>query len=583
MQPLRDLTSIAALALCLLAPAAAAAQPRAAADLLETTGAPGRPGGRLVMALRAEPKTFNPAAAFETVSLAVIRRLTADLIHVDRETQLPGAALAKSWTVAPDGRRFRVELRRGLKFSDGEPLDAADVVFSFTVYLDEKVAAPQRPFLIVGGEPITVSKLGPHTLEFTLSQPYAVGERIFDNVAILPRHRLEAAYREGSLPRAWGLDTPPSEIAGLGPFRLKRFVPGQRLELERNPHYWKVDREGRRLPYLDEIVFLFVASQDAQVIRFKAGETHLLNRLDAASFNLLRQESRERDYVMKDLGPGLQYQFLFFNLNDLDGRDLPEIERKQLWFRQLAFRQAVSSAIDRAGIARLVYNGRATGVASHVTPGSKLWLNRSLAPPPRSLEAARRLLRSAGFSWDGDGRLIDGSGSPVEFSIVTNSSNSERVQMATIIQDDLSQLGVTVRVAALEFRAFIDRVMSSHDYEAALLGLSGGDGDPNSSINVLTSGGSHHLWRLSAGAAPAPWQAEVDRLMGRQPTVLDPAERKRLYDRVQELVADNVPFIPLVSPNVLVGAARDLGNFRPAVLDHFTLWNSEELFWRADP
>ncbi len=550
-----------------------------AGDLLVTSREPGRPGGRLVVALRSEPRTFNPVLAGDVTSLAVIRRLTADLIHVDRATQRTAAALAESWTRSADGRRFEVELRRGVRFSDGEALDAADVEFSFEVYLDAAVASPYHQQLLVGGEPIAVRRLGSHTLAFELAEPDAWGERLFNDLAILPEHRLAPAYAQGRLAEAWGLGTPPEEIAGLGPFRLKRYLPGQRLELERNPHYWKADRDGTRLPYLDELVFLFVASEDAQALRFQAGDTHLIDRLSAASFALLERRPR-RDYVLRDLGPGLGYEFLFFNLNDLSGRDLPAVERAQRWFEQQAFRRAVSAAIDREAIVRLVYQGRATPIASHVSPGNRLWAHAGLPAPERSLAAARRLLRAAGFTWDEGGRLRDAGGEAVEFSLAASASNGDRQRMAALIQDDLGQLGMKVRIVPLEFRSLLDRVLRGFDYQASLFGLGAGDGDPSSGMEVWLSSGSHHFWRPRQSSPATAWEAEIDRLMRRQKSALDPRRRKELTDRIQELVAEQVPFVFLVSPNVLVGARRDLGNFAPAVLGHSTLWNVEELFWR---
>ncbi len=571
---------LAVLALALAVPLdEPAAQP--AEELLVTSREPGRPGSRLVVALRSEPKTFNPVLAGDVTSLAVIRRLTADLIHVDRATQRTVPALAKSWTRSPDGRRFEVELRRGVRFSDGEALDAADVLFSLEVYLDPAVASPYRQQLLSGGEPIAVHRLESHTLAFELAEPDAWGERLFNDLAILPEHRLAPAFSEGRLAEVWGLGAAPEEVAGLGPFRLKRYRPGERLELERNPYYWKADRDGQRLPYLDELVFLFVASEDAQALRFQAGETHLIDRLSAASFALL-ESRRDRERVLRDLGPGLGYEFLFFNLNDLAGRELPEVERKQRWFELQAFRRAVSSAIDRDAIVRLVYRGRATPIASHVSPGNRLWAHDGLAAPELSLEAARELLRKAGFTWDGEGRLRDPRGEAIAFSIAASASNGDRQRMAALIQDDLGRLGISVRVVPIEFRSLVDRVLRTFDYEACLFGLGAGDGDPNSGMEVWLSSGGHHFWRPRQSRPATAWEAEIDRLMRQQKTTLDPGRRKPLTDRVQELVAEQAPFVFLVSPNVLVGARRDLGNFAPAVLGHSTLWNVEELYWRRN-
>jgi peptide/nickel transport system substrate-binding protein len=272
---------------------------------------------------------------------------------------------------------------------------------------------------------------------------------------------------------------------------------------------------------------------------------------------------------------------MFFNMNDLSASARAEGARRQQWFTQVAFRQAVSLAIDREGIVRLVYRGRATPIWGHVPPGNKQWVNGALPKPPRSVARARELLQQGGFAWRGDGTLLDAAGQPVEFTLITNSGNAERTQIATIIQDDLKQLGMRVTVVPLEMRALLDRVLTSHDYDACVLGLGGGDGDPNSEMNVWLSSGGTHLWRPAQPKPATAWEAEIDALMREQIATRDAARRKRLYDRVQQVVAEQLPIIGLVSPNVLVGAARGLGNFRPTVLDHHALWNIEELFWRG--
>jgi peptide/nickel transport system substrate-binding protein len=539
-----------------------------------------RSGGRLVASLRAEPQTFNPVTATDNPSRTVIALTMADLVHTNRLTQESEAALAESWTASPDGRRFTLELRRGLRFSDGHPLDADDVVFSFQVYLDAAIASSHRDLLIVGGEPIEVRKTDAHRLEVELAEPYAVGVQIFDSIAILPEHRLADAYREGRLAQAWGLSTPPEEMAGLGPFQVERYVPGERLELARNPHYWKTDQQGRRLPYLDKVVFLVIPDKEAQTIRFRTGEVDVIERLAADDFSRL-EASGAGDYALHDLGPGFDVHFLFFNLNDLEDGGDEDLAARQEWFRSRGFRRAVSLAIDRDAIVKLVYQNRASALASHVTPGNKRWHHRGLPPPRRSLAAARRALEGAGFSLDAGGRLHDAGGRPVRFSIVTNSGNSERVRMATIVQEDLRQLGIEVQIAPLEFRALVDRLTKTFDFEACILGLTVGD-DPNQVVNVWHSTGNGRLWRLHRTRPEPPWQLEIDRLMTVQVTEPDGAARKGLYDRVQEILAEQEPCVLLVSPNVLVGARRGLGNFRPAVLEPLTLWNVDELYWQGN-
>ncbi len=575
----RILAITVAVGLCLLG-TAAGPRPGLLEDVVTSGGEVGQPGGRLSVALRSEPKTLNPITSVDVSSREVIAQLNADLVHINRQSQLTEPALAKSWKVSADGLRYTLLLRHGLRFSDGQPFDADDVVFSFKAYLDESVHSPQRDLLIVGNKPIAITKIDPYSVLFELSRPYAAAERLFDSVAILPRHLLEDAYRSGKLSQSWGVETSAQQVAGLGPFRLKEYVAGQRMTLERNPYYWKTDHDGRRLPYLDQITFVFVPNADAEVIRFKAGETDMINRVSAEDYSTLERDQGAQSFRLWDLGPSLEFNFLFFNLNSTVPAQSPGLARKQAtWFRQLKFRQAVSLAIDRESITRIVYRGRGTPLWSPVTPGNNLWVNASVPHPARSLPSAKALLQSAGFSWKLDGTLVDAASVPVEFTIITSASNAQRAKMATMIQADLKDLGIQVDVVPMEFHSVLDRIFQTHDYEAAILGLGGGDVDPNSDMNVWESTGNDHVWDLGEAHPATSWEAEIDQLMEKQLSTLKAEDRKHIYDRVQVILAEELPIICLASPNILVGARTELGNFKPATLDPHTLWNSSELFF----
>jgi peptide/nickel transport system substrate-binding protein len=571
---------------CLLTGAcfAAALAPDAAKpgeELARLVDVSGHYGGHLTIGERAELKTLNPVTATDAVSREVIGRLMGDLIEINRSTQQTEPALAKSWKISPDGRTFTLQLRKGIRFSDGHPFDADDVVFSFNVYMDEAIDSPQRDLLIIDGKPIVVTKLDQYTVRFALPRPYAAAERLFDGLAMMPKHLLEKPYREGHFVQAWSLNAQAAEIAGLGPFRFKQYVPGQRIIVERNPYYWKVDRENQRLPYLDELVFLFVGTEDAQVMRFEAGETDIVSRLSTENYNLLSREKSRLGSQLADMGPSLEYNFLLFNLNDLSGKKLDEVAGKQAWFRDLKFRQAISVAVDRDSIVRLVYGARGAALWGNVGPGNKLWINQNIPHPQRSVETARQILKSAGYSWNQAGQLLDTAGRQVEFSIITSSSNSQRMKMATLLQDDLSHLGMQVHVVPLEFRAMIDRVFQNFNYDAAIMGLGGGDADPNPEMNVWAFAGTSHLWHLGETKPASDWERELDQLMQQQMVTLDYNKRKQLYDRAQQLIAENLPFIFLGTPNILAGADSKVGNFHPAVLDPYTLWNADELFVRG--
>jgi peptide/nickel transport system substrate-binding protein len=566
---------------CACFAAAPAAQPATSGEeLQQVSSVSGQYGGHLIIGDRAEPKTFNPVIATDAISREVTGRMMADLVDINRDSQQTEPALAKSWKISRDGRVFTLALRKGIRFSDGHPFDADDVIFSFAVYMDQKIDSPQRDLLIIDGKPIVVTKLDQYTVRFALPRPYAAAERLFDGLAILPKHLLEKPYREAQFAQTWSLNVPASAIAGLGPFRLKQYTPGQRIVLERNPYYWKVDRDHQRLPYLDELVFVFVGTEDAQLMRFEAGETDIISRLSAENYKLLSRNQARTGSQLVDKGPGLEYNFLLFNLNNLGSKKLDEIMPKQAWFRDSRFRQAVSAAVDRDSIVRLVYGSRGTALWGNVGPGNKLWVNQNIPHPKRSRERARQLLKSAGFTWNSSGQLLDGSGKAVEFSIITSSSNTQRMRIATLIQDDLSHLGMQVHVVPLDFRAMLDRIFQSFDYEVAVMALGGGDADPNPEMNVWLSNGSSHLWQLGETKPSSSWEREIDQLMQEQMVTLDYQKRKQLYDRVQELISENVPFVFLATPNILAGADARVGNFKPAVLDPYALWNADELYVR---
>ena len=229
--------------------------------------------------------------------------------------------------------------------------------------------------------PPEITPIDSSTIDFRFSQPLADGVRVFDSLAILPEHLVRPIFEADKFSEAWNVTTPPVEMAGLGPYRFKEYRPGERVVLERNPYYWKVDSAGTRLPYIDEVIFLFVPTEDSQVIRFQSGETDLIDRIGARNYRTLAATAEPATYQVADLGPGLSYEFLFFNQNDVSSRELTVVQRKQEWMNRLEFRQAISVAIDRKAIVRLVYDSLASPLATHVSAGHKHWRNSQIKPP----------------------------------------------------------------------------------------------------------------------------------------------------------------------------------------------------------
>jgi peptide/nickel transport system substrate-binding protein len=538
--------------------------------------------GRLVVTKSAGPKTFNRLLSADDQTNSITGCLNSSLVRINRQTLLPEAELASSWQSSPDGRVLTFALRPGVKFSDGHVFTADDVLFTFQLINDPKITTTVSDQFGFEGRRVAVEKIDDHTVRFTFPAPYAAAERLFDGIPMLPRHALEQAYREGRFEQVWSPAAAPEQIIGLGPFRLKEYKAGERIVLARNEHYWKTEA-GRHLPLVDELVFEIVPDRNAQLLRFQNGESDLLSPVSAEDLATLAPLAQQGRISITDAGPGMIRELFWFNLNN--GRDKatgrPLVDPVKLaWFQQTRFRQAVSHAIDRDAIVRLAFAGRAEPQWGFLSSGDKLWYQETRKYPP-DLSRARTLLAEAGFKWEAEGgALRDAQGHLVEFTLLTNSGNALRQKISTLIQSDLARLGIKVNLAAIEARALLGRINERFDYEACLLALVSGDADPNAHTDILVSSGSGHWWHPRQTKPATPWEARIDELMQQQRSTLSQPERKKLFAEVQQIMAEEQPFIFLATRHLIVAARTDIGNLKPALLPDFVLWNCEELFGR---
>ena len=544
---------------------------------------PGRPGGRLVFAALGEPKSYNALLAMDQNTLAVAQRLHAGLVALNRLTHKIEPALAKSWTFSADRRQLDLRLREGVRFSDGHALTADDVVFTFTALTDRRLNLRLSTSFIVDGQPVRAEKLGDYAVRLHYPKPTAQAEQDLSEVPILPRHKLEAAYQAAQMESAWTPAAPPQEVVGLGPFKVKEYAAGQRLVLERNPHYWKTDKNGIRLPYLDTMVFLFIPDQNAQRLRLESGEVDMLDDLRPDDFAALQRVAGPKGLMLADVGPDINSEFLWFNQNPEANPQTgkPHLApHKYRWFSDVRFRRAVAHAIDRRALIEAGFLGKASPSYGPFNESNKLWSNPSVPRYDYDPGRARALLREAGFNARAGAPLLDPSGQRVEFSLLTNAGNKPREKLASLIQQDLAKVGVTVRLTTLETGAMVQSITTSA-YEACLFVFRNGNPDPSSQQSVWLSASPMHAWYPRQKTPASEWERRLDQLMTGQMVAFDFGERKRLVDEAQQVIAENVPFIYLVSKNILVGARRHVGNFKPSVLDHRTLWNSDELYLRA--
>lgn len=338
----------------------------------------GTHGGRFVIATTNAPKTFNPLMAGEQSSNDVNNLMYAGLAEFDNASQTVYPLLAKSWDVSPDGLTYTWHLRHGARFSDGHPITSSDVLFMFELVYDAGLGPSLRDLLMVDGKPFEVSAPDSYTVVTKLPGAHSLAVASIGALRILPRHVLEGAHRRGRFASAYPVTTPPESLVTSGAFRLRRYVPGEKVVLERNPFWLGVDRQGQRLPYLDELVFLVVPDQSTAALKFHAGDVDALDNVKPEDYKTYIDGMDAGDYSLHDLGPSLTTNFLWFNLNRVreskPGRHLgdPRVAaEKYHWFANRAFRRAVSSAIDRDAIIRgpffgeAIKNWSAPSVGSH--------------------------------------------------------------------------------------------------------------------------------------------------------------------------------------------------------------------------
>jgi len=532
-------------------------------------------GGRLVVSQASGPKTFNPLFATDTDTLGILNCVMSVLVRINRQTGEAEPELAESLTSSSDHRVLTIRLRPGVTFSDGHPLTADDVLFTFQVIYDPALRSSVRDVLDIEGGQIVVEKKDSRTITLTFPKPVATSERLLDSVHILPKHRLEADYRAGRFASRWDLSTPPEEIVGLGPFRLKEYVPGERTVLVRNPHYWKRDPAGRPLPYLDEITFLIVPDRSTRVLKFQQGELDLLSPLTPEEVARLEPQVAARRIRIYDLGPSLISEVMWFNLNPR-ARSLSPT--KLAWFQDVRFRQAVSFAINRQALIDVVFAGKAAPVWGPV-PTTSPWFHQGVKTYPYDPLRAKALLAEAGFSdRNGDGVLEDAQGNALAFTLVTNAGNPLRERMGLMIQEDLKKVGIRVNFAPIETKTMLDRLARGTDYEAGLLAIAAGDTDPSSLRNFLLSSGSNHWWNPQQPTPATEWEKRIDELLNEFLTTGDQRRRKALFDEVQTILSEQVPLIYLVARDLIVGAKPTVGNLKPGLLPDPLLWNAEELY-----
>ncbi len=484
----------------------------------------------------------------------------AKLVRVNKGTQMVEPWLADSWETSTDGLRLALKLHPNTTFADGHPFTADDVVFSFDAAYDEKAEGVLADSLKVDGKKLAVAAPDPHTVVITFPAPYAPGPRMLDNLPIYPRHKLEAALKAGTFGSAWGLATPLTEVTGLGPFTLTGYTPGQRLVFDRNPHFFKRAADGSALPKLDRISVEILADPNAEVLRLDAGQLDTLStEVPAEMYATVKRSADAGRAQLLDLGVAYNADALWFNLKPgaFDG------DPRAKWIQRDELRKAISLAVDRKLFADTVFLGAAVPVDGPETPANTQWY-WDHPVTPHDPAAAKKLLASIGAS-------------DAHFTLITQRGRPNLERGCGVIRDELKKIGITVDVVALDGGAVIQRFLVTRDYDAVYFTVTKTDTDPAVNLDFWRSSGGGHAWNMSQPKPVTPWEAQIDAAITKQVAASDPAERKRLYDQVQQTFAEHLPMIYFAAPRIYVAASARLTGFIPALNRPQLLWAPEML------
>lgn len=553
-------------------------------DYLLSRSPAGRYGGTFVSSTIGEgPKTFNSWNSMDATSSLASDLMFDGLVATDAFTGDIIPKLAKSIKVLPDKKTYIIELRHGLKWSDGKEITADDVFFTWDkIVFGGFGNTSTRDAMYIGEELPKIEKIDKYTVKFTTPKPFSPFLRQL-SVPIAPKHILEPVTKKGKRAFAsfWSSNTNPKDFVTSGAFKLKEYVPAQRLVYERNPNYYIIDEKGQKLPYLDKYIILIVGDLNNELLKFKSKELDTVG-LRGSNVALFKEKEKFSDYKIYNLGPDTGTMYFAYNLNTRknDKGKYYVNPVKQKWFNDENFRKATDYAFDREN---MVFN-IASGVAAPLftpEPLSSIYLNEKIAKGhAQDIQKAKELLKKSGFYWKNN-KLFDKEGHKVEFDLYTNAGNTERESIGVMVKQDLEELGMTVNFKPIEFNTLVSKLVNSNDFDAVIMGFTGSPLEPYGGKNVWYSNGTLHVFNMrktpEENKILFPWEKELNDIFDKASLELDFEKRKALYEQYQQLIYDVKPIIYLYSPIRISAIRNKFGNVFPTELGG-VVHNIEEIY-----
>ncbi len=471
-----------------------------------------------------EPSTLLPVLASDSASSDVNSLVYNGLVRYDKDLKLEGE-LAKSWDISPDNLTITFHLRHGVKWHDGAPFTSADVLFTYRVYVDPKTPtayAEDFKQVVKAGAP------DPYTFRVTYAKPYAPALGSW-GIGILPKHLLE------------GKDITKSPLArhpiGTGPYKFVEWKSGEKIVLEANPDYF----EGK--PYIHRVVYRIIPDLSTEFLELQSGGLDFMG-LTPIQYKTQTETPAFRRRFNKYRYLAFGYTYLGYNL-------------RRPMFQDKRVRQALSYAINKQEIVDGVLLGLGEVATGPYKPDTWVY-NPNVKRYPYDPAKARKLLAEAGWrDTDGDG-ILDKDGKPFSFTIVTNQGNDLRVKAGEIVQRRFKEIGIDVKLRVIEWASFLKEFINPGNFDATILGWSGGPEPDQYTIWSSTQTGPHQLNFIDFR------NAEVDKLLEEGRRTFDRKKRKKIYDRFQEILAEEQPYTFLYAPDALPAVARRFHGIKPA-------------------
>ncbi len=517
----------------------------------------------LYTVIGSDPRTFNPILITDASSSALTNDLFESLLRLNPVTVLPEAGLAEKWEIAPDSKSITFHLRHDVKWFDGQPFTAHDVMFTLDVIYDPKVPNSIRPAITIDHQRIAAEAPDDYTVVMHLPKPfapllYSIG------IPVMPAHILEPVWKAGNYNHTWGIDTAPDKLVGNGQYHMTHYTQGQVVQYERNNDYWMKDENGGQLPRLHGQTVTIVPDQNAEYLRFLSGQIDTYSPRAEEVFPLEQKvQNHELDITVQKIGVDTGSLFFSFNRNPRhfikDGVTNPKLN----WFTDLKFLQAMAHTVDKKSMIDLVFHGLGEPAVADISPENKIFHNPNLKDYDYDPKLAADLLESAGYHLV-NGVRTDPKGNRLEFDLTTNTGNPERNEMCTIFKQDIERLGIKVNYRPLEFTTLVDKLDSSFDWDCILMGFTGGP-EPNDGANFYRSSGNLHIWDPSEPTPATPWEAEIDTLLDQGASEMDISKRPQYYWKIQQILHDQLPIIETVRGQRYAAWKNSLKNYQPKV------------------